>query len=484
MRETVAMTSRRRIFGFNRFAVAVLFLAGVLVPQFPGAPSAAEPSASTLIGCYADNSKADPMGTDRRDLDGAAFKDPSMTVDICVGLCADQGFNYAGLQDGSWCFCGNEFGRFPQSAAICQTKCTGDNSQTCGGKWANSVWALTTAAQLPSGSPSATTPPPVATREPEEISLSARVIRVGRWPEGIAFDGKSLWVAESGVRRVAQIDPKRRKVLRRVKVGRLPVDMAARAGDGVYALVQTSKTLWRQAGRKGRRFARFKECPQAMAADNQAIYVVAWIDCGSSRAQLYKIDPVTAKVSELAKIGPTVHSAAAINGQVFVGNYNDRGPALSRIDGTTGKLNYIPAQGGGFYDIVANDRAVYASGGIGTRGVIIGLFVADLDRMYRQVVDDDLVVVTATNQHVVVIGERGTIWVLSADNLGVQRIINTDFGPFRPNGVLAVGDRLYVTTQVGEGKKGTLLEINGWLPNGTSGFAAAEVVEAEWRSGN
>ncbi len=119
-----------------------VFCAGLLLPVLAGTPLRAESPAAREVGCYPDNPRADPAGTKGRDLDGAAFNNPAMTVTQCQRLCTDQGFTYAGLQDGSWCFCGNSYGRYKTGTATCTTKCAGDEKQTCGGKWANSIWEL------------------------------------------------------------------------------------------------------------------------------------------------------------------------------------------------------------------------------------------------------------------------------------------------------------------------------------------------------
>ena len=57
----------------------------------------------------------------------------------------------------------------------------------------------------------------------EHVVLTPTVIPLGQNVEGIAFDGKWLWAAESGQRTIARIDLARGAVVERVKVGRLPV---------------------------------------------------------------------------------------------------------------------------------------------------------------------------------------------------------------------------------------------------------------------
>ena len=75
-----------------------------------------------------------------RDLAGHTFNLPSMTVELCLSACAQQGFRFAATQFSTHCFCGNDYGKHG-TASNCDMPCGGDKSQMCGGRWANSVFA-------------------------------------------------------------------------------------------------------------------------------------------------------------------------------------------------------------------------------------------------------------------------------------------------------------------------------------------------------
>lgn len=92
-----------------------------------------------FMGCYTD--AGDPVGLNGRDLSGHVVNEPTMTVERCTSVCAEKKFAYAGVQYGSWCFCGNNYGRRGQSKA-CNMPCGGNAKQICGGNWANSVYRL------------------------------------------------------------------------------------------------------------------------------------------------------------------------------------------------------------------------------------------------------------------------------------------------------------------------------------------------------
>jgi len=110
----------------------------------PQPPPATVPS----LGCYQD--QGDPSGTSGRDLNGFSMQSNSMTGAQCVRECGGRGFAYAGTQYGSWCFCGNSYGRSGGSTN-CNMQCSGSPSEICGGGWANTVY------------PTGRTPPPAPT---------------------------------------------------------------------------------------------------------------------------------------------------------------------------------------------------------------------------------------------------------------------------------------------------------------------------------
>lgn len=54
-----------------------------------------------------------------------------MTWSLCARTCARASFNYAGLQDGRYCYCGNS-GYDKYGWSTCTTPCTGNAMQICG----------------------------------------------------------------------------------------------------------------------------------------------------------------------------------------------------------------------------------------------------------------------------------------------------------------------------------------------------------------
>jgi hypothetical protein len=87
----------------------------------------------SYIGCYKDTSD--------RDLKGFNFNSPNTTPKICSDICKLEGYKFAGLQYSSYCFCGNNYGKYGM-ANNCNMPCSGNKNEICGGSWANSIYAV------------------------------------------------------------------------------------------------------------------------------------------------------------------------------------------------------------------------------------------------------------------------------------------------------------------------------------------------------
>lgn len=62
-----------------------------------------------------------------------------MTPSLCRKACAANGFEFAGVQAGSECWCGDEVG-YELRSGECTSRCTGNDAVACGGAWRNSVY--------------------------------------------------------------------------------------------------------------------------------------------------------------------------------------------------------------------------------------------------------------------------------------------------------------------------------------------------------
>lgn len=52
------------------------------------------------------------------------------------------GFRFAGLQFAKQCFCGHDYGKYPEKPLKeCDRECSGKKNEKCGGSWRNSVYS-------------------------------------------------------------------------------------------------------------------------------------------------------------------------------------------------------------------------------------------------------------------------------------------------------------------------------------------------------
>ncbi|HEX4416851.1 MAG TPA: WSC domain-containing protein [Kofleriaceae bacterium] len=85
-------------------------------------------------GCYSDSAtRALPV---ELDTNGAS------TIEACIAAAAKAGYSYAGLQYYGQCFAGNSLGYSRLSESSCNTACTANGGEACGGSWANSVYQI------------------------------------------------------------------------------------------------------------------------------------------------------------------------------------------------------------------------------------------------------------------------------------------------------------------------------------------------------
>lgn len=70
-----------------------------------------------------------------------------MTIDLCLDICEDKGYKFAGLEYGNECMCGNALKQgvtYTASEWDCWMPCAGDPTETCGAGWRMMAYELTT----------------------------------------------------------------------------------------------------------------------------------------------------------------------------------------------------------------------------------------------------------------------------------------------------------------------------------------------------
>jgi DNA-binding beta-propeller fold protein YncE len=304
-------------------------------------------------------------------------------------------------------------------------------------------------------------------------TITPRVIPVGKWAEGVAFDGNSLWVAESGQRTIAQVNPSQGSIIRRINVGRLPVNMVFANDGAIYTLVQTDKLIWQQfpGAPQGRQIGGLDDCPQAMTTSRQHLWVLTW-DCNNSNiGHVIRIDPRTNERRYAGAVSEIGQALAPHQGKIWVANA--RGPTLFVIDEQSLLFQSVSLQGVSPLVIAANGAQVHVGGSVGaggSQGIVVSVNPATMQEVRRQVVDQPIAAMTDDDRHVVAIGNRGKIYVFSAGDLELRRTIEMPGIGFKPEvgagpkSMMIQGDNLYVTNGQQFGENGAILILSGWRP--------------------
>lgn len=141
------------------------------------------PPGEGTVGCYAD--------TAARDLDGHIEQVSNLTPVKCKDICGRKGFKYAGLQAATWCACGNSFGKHGR-AGNCDTACSGDARESCGGTWANEVFDI--GPKGPGRRVEASVLGAVEDRTPKYVPMGAET-PAGSTPPSTSLAGDPIWIA-------------------------------------------------------------------------------------------------------------------------------------------------------------------------------------------------------------------------------------------------------------------------------------------------
>ena len=87
------------------------------------------------VGCYQDNVRLHDLPT--------RLSMKAVTQELCVRECAirEEGFSYFGLQNGTKCFCGENYGKYGKAPEDkCDRRCRGNEDENCGGETYNMVY--------------------------------------------------------------------------------------------------------------------------------------------------------------------------------------------------------------------------------------------------------------------------------------------------------------------------------------------------------
>ncbi len=305
-----------------------------------------------------------------------------------------------------------------------------------------------------------------ASANPDQVVIAPEIIEVGKWAEGLAWDGRSLWVAESGQRTVARIDLAARRVVDRAKVGRLPTDMVATAGGDVDVLVATDKLVWKRSANGGSAtLTKLDECPQAMIGGAQALWVLTLPDCSSDKSRLIRVDRGNGRQSRTDELGQWGQAMTAQGNQIWIAHA--RGPALTVADQDTLDATSIKVSGASLWSLAANSRNVFGGGREDENneaGLVVMFDPVNRTEVHRATMSQLVTRIVSDENHVVALGNKGTIWVFAARDLSLQRTITLSTGAFEPHGAIFHQDSILISVGQFSGENGAVFVVGDWRP--------------------
>lgn len=115
------------------------------------------PGAPVLPPGWSSTSKCITEASTGRALVGNSFTSQSLTLDQCVDVCDQTGFQYAGAEYGAECYCSNTIstangGGMEVAASDCNMNCAGNSQQKCGAGYRITLYTKNTVSNpLPTG---------------------------------------------------------------------------------------------------------------------------------------------------------------------------------------------------------------------------------------------------------------------------------------------------------------------------------------------
>jgi DNA-binding beta-propeller fold protein YncE len=304
----------------------------------------------------------------------------------------------------------------------------------------------------------------LAQQPPAPRTLVPSIIKVGKWAEGMAFDGTALWVAESGQRSIVRL-AQSGAIVRYENVGRLPVSLASPADGRVYALIQTDQIVWQPVAgsTKGRAVKWIADCPQGLAADAQMLWVLTWPGCSSTNSRVVRLNPTTGAEAQTASLGEWGQAITTSHGKVWVAHV--RGGRLDAIDPLSLTVDTTIIQGASLWALATNRTALFSGGRMGDdneRGLIVSIDPKSRREINRLLVGGLITTMTADDESLAAISDSGTIHVVSTKDFTLKSVITLSVGTYRPSSALILDDKLVIVAQEHQGENGAVFTVSDW----------------------
>ena len=303
-------------------------------------------------------------------------------------------------------------------------------------------------------------------RTPEIFPLNSLALITG-----MTFDGTSIWIADIN-KQVVRLDANH-VIAQHID---LDGDIGALATGGDHSIFVTDpKTAWQISRDTGA----VREIPalainncnqESVAADASFVWVVNACEVKNGSANsvysslLLRIDPKTGdrNLVTLATIGSGSNLLLINQGKVWV-----NGDVCSVVDENTLELKTLQPDGTSWVGpMTANTHNVFLSAVGPNAGpqYVIAFDPSTLQETARTTLDLPLENITADEQNVVAFGEN-KIYVLSAGDLSLQRIINVDQSLIQTHAdamFVLNGDLVVADDELGAGIPNRLLLFHDW----------------------
>ncbi len=284
--------------------------------------------------------------------------------------------------------------------------------------------------------------------------MQATPFRVGKWPEGVVATAGAVWVAQSGVRTVGRVDPKTGKVTASVKIGRLPVALAAAPDGAVMVQVNTDKQVKRidPKTRRVKRLARLPDDPSGMGVAGDFAYVLLWQGGRSAGSSVLQIDLRTGKTRRSDNTGKNAGEISVAGDTVWVLRWAG---VVERLDAATLQPRGRVDLGQRASKIAALDDGAF----VGAGQDVLRLSGATVT--HRQPLGGAVEALGAWHDGIIAVTDAGVVWLLDPATLAVRAQL-TPPAPFRPRAMARDGQTLWMTQHgwQGDDAHGTLWRVS------------------------
>ena len=244
-----------------------------------------------------------------------------------------------------------------------------------------------------------------------------RVVEVGKWLEGISYDGGFLWATESGQRTTAKIDFQTGRLVERYRVGRLPVQVVANANGSAHALVSTDRKIVRLR-RNGsiRELARLNGCPEEMvSSDPRTLWVLASPDCSSGTSNVIRIDTRSGRQIVTGDLGEWALDIIDFGPDVWVSHA--RALPINIVNKATMDSQPFYLANAELWALAKDDDFIYGGGrpkGTSKDGVVVKINPLNTSEVARTILPEMVVQIASDGKIVYALSQSGKIWLLSA----------------------------------------------------------------------